>query len=183
MSVALLASDVYSLDDLNLGLLLLRLLLGLLLAAHGYAKIRNGLEGTAGWFESEGLRPGALHARLAAGTEMGAGLAVALGFLFPLSPMAVIGVMTVAGYVGHRRNGFFSVRNGWEFTFVLGSVAAVLATTGPGEWSVDNAYDWFLTGWGGLLIAAVGGVGAAVLMLKIYFTNPDNAAAQAGDSD
>ena len=173
MSTILLASDVYELNDLNLGLLLLRLLLGLLLTAHGYMKVRNGLDGTAEWFESEGLRPGTLHARLAAGWEVGAGLAVAAGFLFPLSPMAVVGVMTVAGYVGHRRNGFFSVRNGWEFTFVLGSVAAVLATTGPGEWSVDNIYDWFVTGWAGLLISVGGGLLAAVVMLRIYFTDPD----------
>lgn len=159
-------------DEVNLGLLVLRLLVGLVLAAHGVAKFRGGINGVAGWFDSEGLKPGKLHAWLAASTEIGAGVAVAAGFLFPLSTMAMVGVMAVAGYVDHRKNGFFITRVGWEYTFVLGGSAAALAATGPGEWSLDNTYDLSINGWPGLLIAVAGGLAAAVGLLVAFYRPP-----------
>lgn len=78
------------LDTINLVLLALRLIIGLGLAMHGYAKIFRGgrLEGTGGWFDSMGMRPGHVHARLAAFTEIGAGLLMAVGFLTPSRPPA-----------------------------------------------------------------------------------------------
>ncbi len=126
-------------DLTNLGLLVLRLLAGLVLASHGVAKLRS-LDGTAGWFASEGLKPGRLHAWLAGLTETLAGLGIAAGLLTPLSAAAFIGVMVTAGWVGHRKNGFSSARNGWEQVFVLGSLAALVALFGPGEWSLDAAF-------------------------------------------
>ena len=131
-------------DSINLGLLVLRVTVGVVLALHGIAKFRGGIAGVGRWFESEGLRPGKFHAYLAALTEIGAGLGLALGLVTPLSAMAFIGVMTTAGWVGHRTNGFFIIREGWEYVFVLAVAAAALAATGPGEWSLDNALgiDW-----------------------------------------
>ena len=143
-----------------------------MLALHGIAKYRGGIKGVGGWFESEGLKPGILHAHLAAGTEIGAGLALAAGFLTPLSAMAYVGVMTVAGWVGHRKNGFFIIREGWEYVFVLGAAAAGIATTGPGEYSIDNALDIAWNGVGWLLVAAVGGVAAAVGLLAVFYRPP-----------
>ena len=156
-------------DELNLGLLVIRVVVGVVLALHGIQKVRGGIKGTAGWFESEGLKPGMLHAWLAAGTEIGAGLAVAAGFLFPFSNMGMVGVMAVAAWVGHRNNGFFIIREGWEYTFVLAAVAAGLAATGPGEWSVDNTYDLLIDGWPGLLIATGGGLAAAVALVVVFY--------------
>jgi putative oxidoreductase len=156
-------------DALNLGLLLLRLVVGVVLSLHGIAKYRGGIAGVGRWFESEGLKPGILHANLAAGTEIGAGLALAAGFLTPLSAMAYVGVMAVAGYVGHRKNGFFIIREGWEFTFVLGAAAAGIATTGPGEYSIDNALDITWNGLPWLIVAAGGGVAAAVGLLAVFY--------------
>jgi putative oxidoreductase len=154
-------------DALNLGLLVIRVLIGVTLALHGIAKYRGGIGGVAGWFASEGLQPGKVHAHLAALTEIGAGFGLALGFLTPLSAMAYVGVMAVAGWVGHRKNGFFIIKEGWEYTFVLGGIAAGIAATGPGDWSIDNALDidwngvsWFLVAVGGGLAAAVGLLGA-----------------------
>ncbi len=68
-----------------LGLLVIRLALGGMLAIHGLNKVfgGGGLAGTARWFEGLGLRPGWLHARLAAGNEIGAGLLMACGLAFP----------------------------------------------------------------------------------------------------
>ena len=158
--------------QLNLGLLVIRVLVGVTLALHGIAKARGGIKGTGRWFASEGLKPGMLHAWLAAGTEIGAGFALAAGFLFPFSNMAVVGVMAVAGYVGHRKNGFFIIREGWEYTFILGGVAAGLAATGPGEWSVDNTYGLLIDGWPGLIIAVAGGLVAAIGLLTVFYRPP-----------
>ncbi|MFT5530786.1 MAG: putative oxidoreductase [Candidatus Poriferisodalaceae bacterium] len=156
-------------DAVNLGLLVIRVVVGVTLALHGIAKYKGGIKGVGGWFESEGLRPGIVHAHLAGLTEIGAGFGLALGFLTPLSAMAYIGVMAVAGWIGHRKNGFFIIKQGWEYTFVLGGTAAGIAATGPGEWSLDNAMgvDWNGIPW---FIAAVGGgLGAAVGLLGLFY--------------
>ena len=126
-------------NALDLGLLLLRLTLGVTLALHGVAKYRGGIDGVGRWFQSEGLKPGIIHAHLAALGEIGFGCAIAVGFLTPLSAMGFVGVMCVAGWVGHRQNGFFIIKDGWEYVFVLAVTASSLALFGPGTWSLDNA--------------------------------------------
>ena len=106
-------------------MLVFRVLFGLTFAAHGYAKLFRGgrLAGTARWFESMGMKPGRLHGLMAASTELGSGLLMALGLLTPIAAAGVIGVMVVAGWTVHRNNGFFIVAEGWEYTFVLALVA------------------------------------------------------------
>ncbi|MFB0902352.1 MAG: DoxX family protein [Acidimicrobiales bacterium] len=160
-------------DEYNAAMLLLRVAFGLTMAAHGYAKVFKGgkLAGTAGWFDSIGMKPGAVHARLAAGTEIFAGLGLAIGLLTTFSAMGFVGVMLVAGYVVHRSSGFFIVSGGWEFTFILAVAAVGIAMLGPGEWSVDNALgiDADLDGWLGLILAAGGGIAAGAAQLAIFY--------------
>ena len=128
-------------DEFNAALVILRVGFGLTMAAHGYAKVFTGgkLAGTGRWFDSIGMKPGAVHARLAAGTEILAGLGLAVGLLTTFSAMGFVGVMAVAGYVAHRKNGFFIVKEGWEYTFILALGAVGIAMLGPGEWSLDHA--------------------------------------------
>ncbi len=163
-------------DEYNAAMLLLRVAFGLTMAAHGYAKVFTGgkLAGTAGWFESIGMKPGAIHARLAAGTEILAGLGVALGLLTTFSAAGFVGVMLVAGYVAHRANGFFIVKEGWEYTFILAVAAVGIAMLGPGEWSIDDAIGIAddLDGWTGLAIAAGGGVAAGLAQLSLFYRPP-----------
>ena len=104
----------------NLALLILRVVVGLTLAAHGWNKFTGGgkIPGTGRWFDSIGMRPGRLNAYLAASTEMGAGVLLALGLLHPLAAAGVIGVMTVAGWTSHRTNGFFIIKEGWELSLI-----------------------------------------------------------------
>ena len=101
-------------DAVSLGLLVMRVVAGVAMAAHGYQKFFTGgrIAGTAKWFDSMGMRPGKLNAALAAGTEIGAGLLFAAGLLTPLAAMAIVAVMFVAGYTVHWQNGFMSVRDG-----------------------------------------------------------------------
>ena len=168
-------------DEMNLAMLILRVGIGLTFAAHGYGKIFQGgrIPGTAGWFDSMGMKPGKLHAWMAALTEIGAGLLLALGLFTPLAAAGMVGVMVVAAWTVHRQNGFMIVREGWEYTFVLAVVAACVATLGPMEWSVDNALgiDDDLDGYVGLAIGAGGGVLAGVMQLLVFYRPPKPAEA------
>ncbi len=161
---------------MNLAMLILRVGIGLTFAAHGYGKIFQGgrIPGTAGWFDSMGMKPGKLHAWLAALTEISAGLLLALGFFTPLAAAGMVGVMVVAAWTVHRHNGFMIVREGWEYTFVLAVVAVSVATLGPMEWSVDSALgiddDW--DGYVGLAIGAGGGVLAGLTQLAVFYRPP-----------
>ncbi len=160
--------------DVDLGMLVLRLALGPMLVLHGANKVwgGGGLSGTAGWFESLGLRPGRLHARVAAATELVAGVLVTLGLFTGLAATAFVGLMTVAALTDHRGKGFFVFKGGWEYVAVVAMVAVALAVVGPGAWSLDAALGLPLSGpwWG--LVAAVGGVAAAGALLAL-FRRPD----------
>lgn len=167
-------------DEFNLALLILRILIGVTLALHGYGKFFQGgrIAGTAGWFDSIGMRPGKLHALLAASTEVGAGLMLAAGLLTPFAAAGVVGLMVVAGWTVHRDNGFMIIREGWEYVAVLAVSAIAIALLGPGEWSLDEAIGIAtdLDGWTGLAIAALLGVGSGVAMLAIFYRPPAPAA-------
>ena len=105
-------------DGASFGLLLIRVVVGVTMAAHGYNKFFGGgrIPGTASWFDSMGMKPnGRIHAIMAASTELGAGLLFAVGFLTPLAAAGFVGLMVVAAYTVHLKNGFFIVKSGWEY--------------------------------------------------------------------
>ena len=153
---------------MSLGLLILRLAVGLTLAAHGSQKLfgsfgGGGIGGTAPFLEQIGFRPGRLHAFLAGLSEVVGGLFLALGLLTPLASAVVVAVMFTAGVSAHLRNGFFAHKGGYEYAFILAVSALALAFTGPGEFSVDQAIgiSWYgpFSGLAALLVGlAVGGV-------------------------
>ena len=153
--------------DTDLGLLLVRLALGPMLVVHGWNKVAGagGIQGTTRWFDGLGLRPAWLHARVAAATELAAGLLVTLGLLTGLGATAFVGLMAVAAMTDHRGKGYFVFRGGWEYTLLVGTVAADLAAAGPGRWSLDNLLHLDLAGAVWAAVAVVGGAGAAGLLL------------------
>lgn len=172
-----------SIDSVDTGLLLLRVVAGFTMAAHGYQKFFSGgrIAGTAAWFDSMGMRPGRLHALAAATTEIGSGVLLALGLLTPLAGAAFVAVMLVAAYTVHRPNGFFSVRAGWEYNLILALVGTTLGFTGPGRFSLDHllGLDMLLPGFVGGVIALVGGALAGVGQLVIFYRPPQPEAATA----
>jgi putative oxidoreductase len=171
--------------SVDAGLLVVRLAVGLTLAAHGYAKVFRGgrLAGTARWFESIGMRPGRLHAPLAALTEIGGGLLFACGLLTPLAAAAIVALMLVAAWTVHRENGFFIVGNGWEYNFILAAVAVGVAITGGGALSLDAAIGAHTLDRGlpGLLIAAGAGLGGGIGQLAMFFRPKSQNPAKAPD--
>ena len=162
-------------DEANLALLILRVAVGLTMAAHGYNKYKGGLDGVASWFDGMGMRPGRLHARMAAGGEVLSGLFLAVGLLTSFAALGFVGLMTVAAYTVHIENGFFILDEGWEYVFVLAVVAVAIAMLGPGEWSLDEALGIAddLDGYVGLAISAGGGLAAAAVLLAVYYRPPE----------
>lgn len=159
----------------DLALLVLRLVIGLFFVAHGVNKVIGGLDGTAKWFAGIGMKWPTWQARLAAATEIVAGLMFAAGLLLPLSAAGIVGVMIVAIVVAHLKAGFFvfAPGQGWEYCATIAVVALSVAITGPGRWSVDHLLDITPDTWGGTWASAIialtlGCVAAAAQLAASY---------------
>ncbi|MEH0548615.1 DoxX family membrane protein [Streptomyces sp. B21-105] len=127
---------------MNLGLLLLRLLLAALLFGHGTQKLFGwfggaGRAGTAAVFEKWGFVPGHRMVLVAGLAELAGAASVAAGLLTPGGCAVIVGTMAVAA-AATAPNGFWAQKGGCEVPFWYGAVAAVLALTGPGAWSLDH---------------------------------------------
>jgi putative oxidoreductase len=124
------------------GLLIIRLVVGLTFVAHGTQKLfgwfgGHGLQGTGGFFESIGIKPGKTMALLAGISEGAGGLLFAAGFLTPLAALFIIGTMIVAIVKVHGPNGYWITQNGTEYNVMLIVVALGVALVGAGTFSID----------------------------------------------
>jgi putative oxidoreductase len=151
----------------NLAALLLRLVLGGFLAGHGAQKLFGwfngpGLEGTAGFMEMLGLKPGRPWAFLAGLSEFGGGVLTALGLLHPVGPIAVIGSMTMATRRAHWGKPVWVTEGGAELPVMNIAAATAFIIGGPGRYSLDRALGTRLPAW----IAPLGL--AAVILTVIY---------------
>jgi putative oxidoreductase len=156
---------------MSVGILILRLAVGLTLAAHGAQKLFGwfggyGIAGTGQFLEQLGFRPGRLHATQAGIAELVGGLFLAVGLLTPAAAAAVVAVMLVAAVSVHIKGGFFLQGGGYEYTLVLGAAALALAFTGPGAISLDQTLGitWSGETWG-LGALAAGLIGGAVPLI------------------
>jgi putative oxidoreductase len=126
----------------GLGLLLIRIVLGLTFAAHGAQKLfgwfgGQGLDKTAEFFESVGVKPGKTMGVLGGLGELAGGLLFAIGFLTPLSALLITITMLVAIFTAHAGKGYWNANNGWEYNFLIIVTAIGVACIGPGLYSVD----------------------------------------------
>ena len=124
------------------GLLVARVVLGLMMAAHGSQKLFGwfggyGLTAVGGFFEMLGFRPGRFFATTAAVSEFASGLLIALGLLGPIGPALMLAVMIVAAFSVHWEHGLFAATNGIEVPLLYAAAGAALALTGPGRYSLD----------------------------------------------
>jgi putative oxidoreductase len=127
---------------ISIGLLIIRLVVGLLFVGHGAQKLFGwfggyGIKGTGGWFESIGIKPGATMALLAGLTELIGGLLFTLGLLTPLAGVMIAGTMVMAIVKVHGPNGLWATENGYEYNLILIAVTIGVALTGPGQYALD----------------------------------------------
>lgn len=127
---------------LDLGLLIVRLVIGLLFVGHGAQKLfgmfgGHGIKGTGGFFESIGVKPGVTMALLAGLSEFAGGLLFAAGLLTPLAGILIIITMLVAIVKVHGANGLWATENGYELNLVYIIIALGVALTGAGSYSLD----------------------------------------------
>ena len=127
---------------INLGLLIIRLVVGVLFIGHGAQKLFGwfggyGLKGTGGWFESIGMKPGVTMALFAGLAELIGGILFAVGFLTPLAALLIAGTMIMAIVKVHAPNGLWATSNGYEYNLTLLAVAIGVALTGPGKYALD----------------------------------------------
>lgn len=156
---------------MDLALFVLHVIVGLLFIGHGTQKLfgwfgGHGLAGTAGFFESIGLRPGRLHAPAAGLAETVGGVLIALGLIVPLGAALIIAVMVAAVLTVHIGNGIWAQDSGVEHPLLTAIAVFALAGIGAGDWSLDAALDIDLasTGWALAAFGAglVGGLGAVL---------------------
>jgi putative oxidoreductase len=157
---------------MQVGLLLIHVLVGALLAAHGAQKLFGafggvGLEGFGGMLTSLGLQPVRPLALAAGAAEFAGGGLLALGLATPLAALLIVSVMFVAARTAHAGKGLWASNGGWELPLVNAGVAVGLAFIGAGAWSLDAVIGWDVAGlaWGlgALLLGVLGGIGVLAL--------------------
>lgn len=128
--------------SIALGLLIVRLVVGLLFVGHGAQKLFGwfggyGPKGTGGWLESIGVKPGVVMAVVAGLMELVGGLLFAAGLITPVAAALIVMTMLVAIVKVHGQNGLWATSNGYEYNLVLIAIAIGVALTGAGAYSLD----------------------------------------------
>jgi len=160
----------------NLAALVMRLVLGGLMAGHGAQKLFGsfrgpGLEGTSGFMEMLGLQPGRPWAVLAGLSEFGGGVLTLLGFLNPLGPLGVIGSMAMAATTAHKGKPIWVTEGGAELPLTNMAAATALILNGPGKWSLDRAMGLSLPRW-------LAPLGLVAVILTVIYGGPGDTAEQ-----
>jgi putative oxidoreductase len=129
---------------IDVGLLFLRLVLGLTFFAHGAQKLfgwfgGHGMKGTTGMMTKMGVKPPELWALVTGLSEFLGGLGIAFGLLTPLAAALIVGVMIVAILRVHAPKGFFNTGGGIEFPLMNSAAATCIGFAGPGFYSLDHA--------------------------------------------
>ena len=170
----------------DVALMILRAGLGMMIFVHGYNKAFRGgrIAGTGRWFQSMGMRPGKVHAALAASAEMGVGVLLVVGLITPVAAAGLIGLMVVAFWTVHRDKGFMITGEGWEYVALIAVMSLVCAMLGPGAISLDAELEIAhrLNGSTGLGIALLLGLGAGAAQLLFFYRPPKPDPAEDSDA-
>jgi putative oxidoreductase len=158
---------------MSYGILFLRLVVGLIVAAHGAQKLfgafgGHGLLGTGEGFRALRFRRPVALALAAATAEFAGGLFLAAGLFTPVAALAIAIVMLTAIGAVHYRHGFWSNDGGYEYNLLIWATAVTLAATGPGRFSFDRLFGWDdnLSGlWWGLGVVVASAVIAGTVLL------------------
>src|SRR5438067_266338 len=154
---------------MDVAFLILRLVVGLTLAAHGAQKVfgwfeGSRIEGFAGMLARVGIKPARLWAWVAGLSELLGGLLIALGLLWPVGPAVAVGAMLVAIITVHWAKGFFNSKGGIEFPLVMLGSCLAMALGGPGALALDRLFGFRLpepqAALAGLLLVVLGAAGS-----------------------
>jgi putative oxidoreductase len=167
--------------------MIVRVVQGSLMAGHGAQKLFGsfggpGLEGTTGFMEMLGMRPGRPWAYLAGLSEFAGGVLTALGLLNPLGPLGVIGSMSMATRKAHWGKPIWVTEGGAELPVLNIAISTALMIREPDAYSLDRLFGIRLPGW-------VGPVGLVGIILTVLYTEleadeaPEEELAQEGDQD
>ena len=154
------------------GMILLRVVAGLALAAHGSQKLfgsfgGSGPVGTRKFFAGLGFRTPLAMAFIAGVSELGGGLLFAFGLVTPFAALAITVVMLNAIATVHWKKGFFNSAGGFEYNLLIIATAVAVTATGPGRFSLDHALGWAgsMSGpWWALAVAALASAAAVVTL-------------------
>jgi putative oxidoreductase len=135
--------------NLSAAILMMRVVVGGLLAGHGVQKLStrgggHGFAGTVAMFAQMGIRPARLWAAVAITAEIMGGVLFGLGLIMPIAALALVAVMAVAVATVHWGKGLWISNGGYEYNLVLAAVAAAVGLFGPGRYSVDAHWAWSL---------------------------------------
>jgi putative oxidoreductase len=147
---------------------IVRLAQGSLMAGHGAQKLFGsfggpGLEGTSGFMEMLGMRPGRPWAYLAGLSEFGGGVLTALGLLNPLGPLGVIASMSMATRKAHWGKPIWVTEGGAELPVFNIAVSTALMIREPDRYSLDRILGIRLPAW-------VGPLGLVGIILTVLYT-------------
>jgi putative oxidoreductase len=169
-------------ETMSAGVLLIRIVTGLVMTAHGAQKLFGwfggyGLGKTGDFFAQLGFRPGRPFAAAASFAEIVSGLLVAFGFLGPIGPALMVSVMIVAAVTVHWEHGLFASTNGIELPLLYSTTAGGLALIGFGRYSLDAwlglADRWTpAEAWIALVVGVLGGV-ANLIVRRRSMTLPE----------
>jgi putative oxidoreductase len=169
----------------GLGLLIIRFVIGSVMAAHGAQKLLgwfggHGLGKTGEFFAGMGFQPGRAFAAAASLAEITSGVLVTIGFLGPIGPALMISVMIVAIATVHWHNGLFAMTNGIEVPLLYGTAAAGLALVGYGPYALDAwlgvAERWTpMITWIVLVAGALGGLANLAIRQSTHVTQTAHA--------
>jgi putative oxidoreductase len=161
---------------MEIGLLIIRIMIGCSLIAHGTQKLfgwfgGRGIAGTGRFFDSLGFRPGTVFAVMAGLGETSGGLAFAMGLFTPFASALIVGSMLV-GSVERLKNGFFIQNGGYEYTLSIAVIVTGVTFAGPGALSLDHAVGLSLAGpkWG-VFALGLGLIGALPAVLAWAASN------------
>ena len=165
----------------NLAALILRAALGSLLAGHGAQKLFGtfngpGLEGTSGFMEMLGLKPGRPWAVLAGLSEFGGGVLTVLGLFNPLGPLGVIAAMSMATRKVHWKTPIWATEGGAELPVTNIAAATALLVGGPGRYSLDRAFGIRLPRW-------LAPLGLVLILLSVLYGDIASDEGPAGQDD
>ena len=135
---------MYAVDFLNntfqsLGLLILRVIVGIIFIANGWMMLtRWGIDGTTASFAGSGIPMAGFVALFSIAVELIGGILFILGFGTRLIGLAYLVVSLGAIYFVHWAKGIYVAEGGFEYVMLLGACGLLFALIGPGKFSIDH---------------------------------------------